>query len=275
MGKNFNYVEEFTGSLGDLFRKPLLVLPYFYIFVISIIYHFFGPSTAIDETAGFAVIAEALTAGIIGYLVIRIIQMFFESGGLASFRMFLEKKRFDASDQLLKGARIYLKYLALNAIKAFIVILPLLIVGFVLYLALQPWIMSGGMDNPNIAILVIGLLLSLLYLVFVILYLIGVLFSDVIVAYGFGPFKALSKSLRFFLDNKKHVFMVILTLIGFYLLLMLSLFIIVAIVAFLLLLLGVGEQAIEFFVALIIGLVTMITQPLIILFLFKAYKFKK
>lgn len=261
----FRYGKEILSSIGEVFKKPILMLPFVYIFLISTIFLFIVPDQALYMSDAGQIINVNLALLAFGIGLIQIIlALAFKGMGLIGLRDYSENNEVTCKNQISGGLKIFWRVLLLSILQILIFLVPLLVL-FLIYLGVY-------LASPTVAAMLM-ILFILLFFIYALVALYYIMFSNVIVAYeGKSAKVALKESYAYAKKNAGHTFSV-----------MLSLFI-TGLILFVLMLL----IYLPFFIAkanspmldemvivqdIIISLISVPLSAAFLLYLFKAYKY--
>ncbi|MGV8169622.1 MAG: hypothetical protein ACP5N3_06225 [Candidatus Nanoarchaeia archaeon] len=255
--KDFRYVKELTRSMGEIFKRPILLLPFVYIFVLNTIFLFITPEMPIygpEDIIDYGLVAWILGLGLIQLIV----SVVFNAMSLASFRMYVAKEEITAGNQAFQGARMYWKLLLLRIYQLMIILVPLVIL-FAIYLAVT-------VLSPTLGVIV-GIILLILYTVYVIMMILFFMFSNAIIAYdGMSAGDSLIESHKYFKSNSPHVFFTLITLLVY--LLLFGLIVILIMIPFSL---SPQTTALKIWESIILSIISIPVIAAATLYLFKAY----
>jgi len=257
--KNFEYGKEIIKSFKEIFNKPVLLLPFVYSFLLTVLFLYITPQ--MPNYAPNEVMNIALITWILGLMLIQaIIGLAFAGMGLAGFRMYTSGEEVTAKKQAEHGLRMYWKLLLLKIYQLMILLIPI-----VLLLAIY-----FGVDAINAtAGLIVGLILLIGYIVYLFTMLFYFLFSNVLIAYdGKGAGDALKESYYYFKKNSAHTFF---TMIGLFVLGLLLLMVIMLVaIPF-----AISEQThtIQIWQNIVTSFITIPIMAAGLLYLFKAFLF--
>ncbi|MGV8161826.1 MAG: hypothetical protein ACP5N2_00660 [Candidatus Nanoarchaeia archaeon] len=195
--RNFRYGKELLNSLGEVFKKPILLVPFVYLFILNTVFLIMVPKMPVygpNDPIEFGLIMLILGFGLI-QLIIAIV---FNAMSLASFRMHLNNEDITCKTQAFQGCKMYWKLFLLRIYQVMIFVIPLVVL-FAIYFGVAA-------INEQVA-LIIGIILLLVYLIYVVIMLLFFMFSNVIIAYdGKSAGTSLVESHSYFKKNSSHTF---------------------------------------------------------------------
>jgi hypothetical protein len=238
-----------------VFKKPILLLPFVYIFIISTIFIFLTP--AMPET-GFQ-LDTGLILTLIGLGILEgLITLVFSAMGLAGIRMHVNGEQVTCKNQTATGLRMYWKLLLQRVLIILIVGLP----AVVLYLFYNILSKINGTLGT-----IAGIIALIAYLVYIIFIGLAYMFSTIIVSYeGKSAVNSLKEAHSFFKQNSAHTVLVFLSLLLFALLALIVYFVLFTIVIFV-----IPFTYVDVISNIIISLIMIPVAAALILYLFKAY----
>ncbi len=276
MVKEFNYFGDFFGSFKDAFRKPVVFLPFAAILLLTLIFNislnFIGLEAAITEAG---VDTATLTYLVIVFVILMLITWYLYASGIYGAKILVTGKKLSAENIFGGGAKIYFRYVGMSVLRGIIYLIPLTPVIIVLYHAVQP-VFSGVSDQADGGLALLGLALLLVYILLAIVLYILFLFSEVLISLkNSGPWRALRDSFLFLKNNFGHVLMTFLVIFLLWLSII-AITVTISVVFALLTIMSPGlESLFDIINNFLTGVISMITQPVLLIYLFKSFKSKK
>ncbi|MFA6073000.1 MAG: hypothetical protein WC758_02730 [Candidatus Woesearchaeota archaeon] len=255
--ENFRYGKELVNSFTEVFKKPILLMPFVYIFVLSTIFLFITPT--LPNYGPTDIIDMGLVSWVIGLTLIQLlIGLVFNAMALSSFKLYNDHEKITCGNQAFQGCKLYWKLLLLRIYQIIIVLIPLVVL-----IAIYFSIYSVNVPVANI----IGIFLLILYLIYLLVLLFLLMFSNIIIAYdGKGAKDALIESYDYFKKNSAHVFFTIVALIVYFLI-----FAVFVILLMFLVMLLVQSESIDIWRSIVISLISIPVSAAAVLYLFKAF----
>lgn len=238
----FNYTQALTSSFSELFKKPVLLLPFVFLFIVEYVFALVLTANAAQITVG----------SVIAFVVYILVAVFISATALMLFRKTVDGKKTSLTIAMSEGWGIYGKLILLSILLFIVFVVPALIL-LILY---------GVLGESVTAAIILGIL----YFVFAVYAILNFLFAQAAITDGNNSAKASAmKSIAIFGLHKKHVIMTLLTILIFNVIAI----IIVGLVAYALTLwnYAVGD--------LVSSLLMIPISGMNMLFLFKAYKANK
>jgi len=261
--KRFSYFGELMKSTGEFFKKPVLMLPFVYIFIVSTIFLLVTPQPN-PENLGWTI---ALT--ILGFTVLQgLISIIFEGAALTTYRDYLEKKQIDAGTQIQGGFKLYGKVLVLKILQMLIIIIPAIIL--LLLFALIANLMHINIFDASVSnATTLLIIFVLIYAIYLLLSSMALMFSSVAVSYkGTGPWTAIKESYKIFQQDTMHSFLTFVLIVLYVVLYILVVTAITTIISWLVL----SANETSLISEVIVSLLTIPLGGIILLYIFKAFQ---
>jgi hypothetical protein len=261
--KNFEYGRELIRSFKEIFNRPVLLLPFVYVFLLNVLFLIIAPQAPVQLPNGS--IDVALLMWVLGLALIQgIISLAFSGMGLASYRMHTNGEDVTCKKQLDQGLHMYWKLLLLRIYQVMIIAIPLVLL-FAIYF---------GVNSVNtIAGTAVGIVLLVGYMVYLITMMFFFLFSNVVIAYEKTAGEALKESHEYFKKNSAHTFFTVIGLI----VLGLALFVVMMLVSIPFSIQAQATQAqttnLNIWYSIVLSFITMPITAVAVLYLFKAFLF--
>ncbi len=256
--KKFSYFNELFRSTAEVFKKPILLMPFIYVFLLSAIFLLFSP-TLDPENIETTVLLTAI--GLV--LIQALIALIFEGAALIAYREHLANKELNLVQQIAEGLKVYGKLLLLKLIQALIILVPAAIL--LLILVFTTLAEGGTIGNTTAGLITLFIILYGIYALFAGL---ALLFSTVAASNEkTSAFSALKESYSLLKKNTSHTF-----LTGLMIFLYAILYIIIATTLTTLtgLALGLTEESI--WLEIILSLLTIPLGGIMLLYVFKAFQ---
>ncbi len=257
--KEFKYVEDVFDSLNEVFRKPVLMLPFFYMFIIGILFSLFTPNLPIPGP-GEIPNWNLFTKVVILMAVQSLIALAFYGMGLAGARMHVNGEKVTGKQQASKGIRMYGKLLLQKIYLIMIFLMPAIIIYLIYF-----FIVRSAMSQVLISLILF--VLALVFIVYMIAMILFFIFSNVIIAYdGKKPMDSLRDSYKYFRLDPGHVVLTVFSILLFGIIAL----IIILLVSVLLVVI-INEPSAMFWQNLVTSLIMVPVSASITVYLFRAY----
>ncbi len=274
MAKDFDYFTDLFKSFRDLLKNPVLLLPFAFILVlamiISIISGVFIPALLLGLAS-----TGTVASIIISVLIIILVNWYFYVSGIYGAKLLVSGKKLLPGSIFSGGLKIYPRYVAMLILQGLIFLIPLTPVIIAFYYGITPMLTSIN-GAPNAGLIILGVVLLLVYFLYALFIYISFFFSEVFVSLKHsGPWKALRNSFRFLKNYPGHV---LLTFLVVFLLGLavgaVSIVISLVFLPFQLLIPGL-TNIFDLISAFLTGLISVVIQPVILIYMFKSFKAKK
>jgi len=210
--KEFKYVKSTFETLSDVFKQPILLLPFVYSAILAIIYAFVSTNITNKLVSPIPNPGLAISA-ILVFILYLALQILVGATALSSCRLYIDNKKITSAKQFQGGLELYWKYLGLSLFKTLLIIVPIIILTLIGIVIIFLASKNTGIYSPQAGIPLLILIFLLIILIFI-LALIFV-FADVILTEKKNVFYAMKESYNIFRHHFSHSLKTILSIILF------------------------------------------------------------